>query len=169
MAGANAMIPEHDPQGTSPAAGPLLRHVRAGDLPFFYEHQRDPVAAELAAFPSRERDAFEAHWQKILANPGAWVRTIVCAGAICGNVVAFQRKGVWEIGYWVGREHWGKGLATRAVAEFLAEFRERPVYATVVVTNQPSVRVLEKCGFRRVERRVSDGDGLDELLLALER
>jgi RimJ/RimL family protein N-acetyltransferase len=162
------MKPEHDPEGTPPAAGPLLRHTRVGDLPVFYEHQRDPVAVELAAFFARERDAFEAHWQKILADSENWVRTIECAGVVCGNVVAFRREGVWEIGYWLGREHWGKGLATRAVAEFLTLFHERPLYATVVVTNRPSVRVLEKCGFRRVECRVSDG-GLDEVLLALER
>jgi RimJ/RimL family protein N-acetyltransferase len=162
------MNPEHDLEGTSPATGPLLRHARASDIPIFYEQQRDPVAVELAAFPARERDAFEVHWQKIMADPRNWVRTIESAGAVCGYVTAFQLEGVWEIGYWLGREHWGKGLATRAVAEFLAEFRERPLYATVVVTNQPSVRVLEKCGFRRIEGRVGD-DGLDELHLALER
>lgn len=162
------MKPEHDPEGTPPAAGLLLRHVRAGDIPVFYEQQRDPVAVELAAFPARERDAFEVHWQKIMAHPENWSRTIECAGVVCGNVVAFQREGVWEIGYWLGREHWGKGLATQAVAEFLTLFRERPLYATAVVTNRPSVRVLEKCGFRRVECRASHG-GLDEVLLALER
>jgi RimJ/RimL family protein N-acetyltransferase len=162
------MQPEHDPERTPPAAGPLLRHVRTGDLPAFYEQQRDPVAVELAAFPARERDAFEAHWQKIMANAENWMRTIECAGAVCGNVVAFRRNDVWEIGYWLGREHWGKGLATRAVAEFLTVFHERPLYATVVVTNRPSVRVLEKCGFRRVECR-ADHDGLDEVLLTLER
>ena len=162
------MHPEHDPERPLPADGPLLRHVRAADLPVFYEQQRDPVAVELAAFPAREREAFEAHWQKIMAHSENWSRTIECAGAVCGNVVAFRREGVWEIGYWLGREHWGKGLATRAVAEFLTVFHERPLYATVVVTNQPSVRVLEKSGFRRVEARVGD-DGLNEVHLALER
>jgi RimJ/RimL family protein N-acetyltransferase len=161
------MKPEYAPEGTPPATGTLLRHVQAGDLPVFYEQQRDPVAVELAAFPARERDAFEAHWQKIMADSENWIRTIECAGAVCGNVVAFRRKGVWEIGYWLGRDHWGKGLATRAVAEFLTVFRERPLYAMVVVTNRPSVRVLEKCGFRRVECRLGD-DGLDEVFLALE-
>lgn len=163
------MIPEYEPKGTPPATETLLRHVQAGDIPVFYEQQRDPVAVELAAFPARERDAFEAHWQKIMANPQNWMRTIECAGTVCGNVVAFLRNGVWEIGYWLGREHWGKGLATRAVAEFLTVFHERPLYATVVVTNRPSIRVLEKCGFRQVERRVGHDDGLDEVLLALER
>jgi hypothetical protein len=34
-----------------------LRGVTEDDLPIFFEHQRDPVAKRMAAFPPRERDA----------------------------------------------------------------------------------------------------------------
>ncbi len=45
-----------------------LRDVAEGDLPVFFEHQRDPVANRMAGFPPRDRDAFVAHWAKILAD-----------------------------------------------------------------------------------------------------
>jgi hypothetical protein len=35
-----------------------LRDVETGDLAFFFEHQRDPVAVAMVAFRSRDRDAF---------------------------------------------------------------------------------------------------------------
>lgn len=145
----------------------MLRPVHPGDLPVFFEHQRDGIAAALAAFPSRERAAFDAHWAGILANPDCWVRTVEADGAAAGYVCAFQRGERWEIAYWIGREFWGRGIASRAVAEFLALFVKRPLFAAVAEHNQPSLRVLEKAGFRFVRRETGE-DGVVELLLILE-
>ena len=39
-----------------------LRPVTQEDLPLFFEHQMDAEATRMAAFPSRDRDAFMAHW-----------------------------------------------------------------------------------------------------------
>ena len=44
---------------------------------------------------------------------------------------------------------WGKGHATKALAEHIDELGERPIYAYVAKTNVGSIRVLEKCGFVR--------------------
>lgn len=47
-----------------------LRSVEPGDLLIFYEQQLDADAARMAAFPSRDRAAFDAHWAtNILGNP----------------------------------------------------------------------------------------------------
>ena len=57
------------------------------------------------------------------------------------------------IGYWVGREHWGHGYASEAVAAKLAEHFARggdTVTAVVFSDNPASLRVLEHVGFRRV-------------------
>jgi len=145
----------------------MLRTVRPSDVQIFFEHQRDPVATDLAAFPSRQREAFEEHWTAILADPDNWVRTIEVDGRVPGYVCAFRREGVWEIAYWLGRDHWGAGIASRAVAEFLTIFEPRPVHASVVAHNRPSIRVLEKAGFRVVERRRVD-DGIEEVVLMLD-
>jgi RimJ/RimL family protein N-acetyltransferase len=53
-----------------------------------------------------------------------------------------------EVGYWVGRDFWGRGLATKALKIFLEIEETRPLYGVVAVHNIASQRVLEKCGFK---------------------
>ena len=45
-----------------------LREVTQEDLPIFFEHQLDAEATRMAAFPSRDRDAFMAHWARIMSE-----------------------------------------------------------------------------------------------------
>jgi RimJ/RimL family protein N-acetyltransferase len=139
----------------------VLRAVESGDLPEFFEQQRDPESVRMAAFPSRTREAFDAHWAKILADPTLVKRTIVADGEVVGNVVAFGRDGVREVGYWIARKHWGKGIATRALRALLEEISERPLHARVALHNVGSQKVLERCGFREIGREIGDpaGDG----------
>ena len=144
----------------------VLREVVEADLPVFYEHQRDREAAAMAAFPPRERDAFMAHWAKTLANDSALTWTVVSDGAVAGNIGCWEDDGRRLVGYWIGREFWGRGLATEALAELVGIVDARPLHAEVVNTNVASVRVLEKCGFTRVEAHVGD-DGIEELVLEL--
>ena len=127
-----------------------LRDVAEPDLPIFFEQQMDPEAIRMAAFPSRPHDAFFAHWREIMADPHVVLRTIVADGRIAGNVVSFRNGEAQEIGYWLGREFWGRGIATRALALFLGEVQARPFHAHVAKRNVGSIRVLEKCGFRAV-------------------
>ena len=124
-----------------------LREVELDDLPTLFEHQRDPTATAMAGFRARERAAFTAHWERILADPGARVRAIVADGRVAGNVVSFEHEGRRQVGYWIGREFWGAGVATAALAAFLDLETVRPLYAGVARWNAGSLRVLEKCGF----------------------
>jgi len=147
----------------------LLRDVVAGDLPAFYEHQLDPDAVRMAAFPSRERNAFFAHWAKVLGNASNINRTIVHEGGVAGYVACFEQGGKRQVAYWIGREFWGKGVATRALTEFLTEVDTRPLHAFVAEHNVASIRVLEKCGFVRCgeESPFEPADGVKELLFRL--
>jgi RimJ/RimL family protein N-acetyltransferase len=142
-----------------------LRGVIEDDLLIFFEHQRDPVANRMAAFTPREREAFMTHWDSILRDPSVVVRTIELDGDVAGNVVLFGFEGRREVGYWIGREFWGRGLATRALSAFLHEVEERPIYAGVAETNVASIRVLHKCGFTAVRTGDDERDG--EVLLRL--
>jgi RimJ/RimL family protein N-acetyltransferase len=127
-----------------------LRPVEAADLPVLFEHQADPAATEMAAFPTREREAFMAHWEKILADETVIARAVVADGRLAGNVLSFEHDGEREVGYWIGREFWGGGIATAALAAFLRVETRRPLYAGVAEHNRGSLRVLEKCGFEPV-------------------
>jgi RimJ/RimL family protein N-acetyltransferase len=76
---------------------------------------------------------------------------------VAGSVLSFVRDGQRQVGYWIAREHWGKGVATAALTQLLGEVCERPLFARVAAGNHGSLRVLEKCGFQSVgEER--DGD-----------
>lgn len=148
-----------------------IRPVEAEDLPVFFAHQADPVAAEMAQFPSRERAAFDAHWIAVLADETNVVFTVLADGVVAGNVLAFYGGPGREVGYWIGREHWGTGIATAALSLLLEELDERPLVAVVAVDNAASIRVLEKCGFVRrggpdAPARLAE-DGVYEVLLEL--
>ena len=139
----------------------LLRDVIDDDIPIFFEQQNDPEAIEMAAFPPREWEAFAAHWAKIRADESCVLKTIVSDGLVAGNIGSWPRDGKRYVGYWLGREFWGKGLATRALEEFVVEL-ERPLYADVSTANIGSIRVLERCGFVVIERTVEHDEALGE-------
>ena len=148
-----------------------LREVQESDLPIFFEQQRDPFANQMAAFPARDRDTFMAHWAKIMQDESILLRTVLFEGQVAGNVVSFVLSGEREVGYWLGREFWGRGIATRALAEFLKQIKERPLYAHVARHNIASLRVLEKCGFKLSGKEenfsVSQGKPVEGLILKL--
>jgi RimJ/RimL family protein N-acetyltransferase len=144
-----------------------LREVQERDLPIFLAHQLDPVATAMGAFESREREPFMAHWAKVLQDPNVTNRTIVLNGEVAGNIVCFPEGQRELIGYVIGREFWGRGVATAALLQFLTLIDRRPLFAIVVAHNHASMRVLEKAGFSRCEDQGADGESADELLFVL--
>lgn len=102
----------------------------------------------MAAFPSRDRGAFDAHWAtKVLGNAATINRTVLVGNQVAGYIVSWPQDGLRHVGYWIGKEYWGRGVATQALAAFLHIVTERPLHAHVVTHNVASIRVLEKCGF----------------------
>lgn len=80
---------------------------------------------------------------------------IAVAGRAVGGIGFAFRPDVYrrsaEIGYWLGREHWGRGIMTQAVvavsAYALKSFDLVRLDAEVFETNPASRRVLEKAGY----------------------
>ena len=124
-----------------------LRDVELSDIEIFYEQQLDPEATTMAAFPARDRESHLAHWNKILKDSSCITRTIVASGQVAGNIGSWVEDEQREIGYWIGKAHWGRGVATSALEQFLQVVEDRPLYAWVARHNSGSIRVLEKCGF----------------------
>jgi RimJ/RimL family protein N-acetyltransferase len=71
----------------------------------------------------------------------------VVDGCVAGNVGCWTQDGQRLVGYWIGKEHWGKGVATQMLSMFLRLVADRPLHAHVAIHNLGSIRVLEKCGF----------------------
>ena len=82
-----------------------------------------------------------------------------------------------EIGYWLGEEFWGRGIATDAliaVTDYaFANYDLCRLYAHVFEWNQPSARVLEKAGYvfeGRLRKSVTkEGKTIDQLMYAVIR
>src|SRR4026209_1561503 len=91
-----------------------LRDVEAGDLPLFFEHQRDPVAVAMVAFNSRQREACDQHGAKLLADEKNLAKTIVADGKVAGNIGSWTSDGKREIGYWVEPAPGGRGIPPHA-------------------------------------------------------
>lgn len=124
-----------------------LRPVTVADFDALFAHQADPIACERAGFSARERASFDAHWQRLLGDSEKRVVAVLADGELVGNLGAWGPADERLVGYWIAREHWNRGIATRALAAFLALEATRPLFAHVVRHNSASMRVLEKCGF----------------------
>jgi len=149
----------------------IIRNVIESDLPIFFEHQLSREASAMAAFPSRDKAAFDAHWAKIMANESNILKTIEVDGQVTGNMVSWEVEEGREVGYWLGKEFWGRGIATRALMQFLEIVDRRPLVAHVAKHNVGSRRVLEKCGFKVIgeDRYMNRGrEDVEEFILKLE-
>ncbi|GAA3629907.1 GNAT family N-acetyltransferase [Streptomyces fenghuangensis] len=160
---------------TAPAVE--LRETVPGDLPFLFRFQLDPEANRMAAFtvadPS-DRAAFDARWERILGDPGIVSRTVLADGEVVGSAAVHpcpDGPGEHEVTYWIAREHWGRGIAGRALAALLAERPHRPLYARAARDNHRSLRVLDKCGFVRCGEEAgyaaARGEVVEEYVLVL--
>ena len=122
----------------------------------------------MAAFPSRDRAAFDAHWERnIFGNPLNLMQTILVDDDVAGNIGSWTHNDERFVGYWIGKAYWGRGVATRALHAFLDVEQTRPLYAHVVQRNAGSIRVLEKCGFREDSTVMLSEAGVIELRFVL--
>ena len=134
----------------------VLREVEDADIATFHEHWTDDVALRMAAFTPDEvhdRAAFEARWARQRADPSVLVRTIEHDREVVGSIGSWDAGGgAREVTYWIGRRHWGQGIASQALRMFLELERTRPLHAAAAADNTGSLRVLERCGFRATGR-----------------
>jgi RimJ/RimL family protein N-acetyltransferase len=128
----------------------VLRKIEDRDLGVLFEHSTDPDAIRMAAFTSPEADdrtTFERRWARLRSDGSTTNRVIEVGGRVVGHIASFDLEGHREVTYWIGREDWGRGIATRALQEFLQLEAARPLYAHAASDNAASIRVLTKCGF----------------------
>ena len=152
-----------------------LRPLEDADLDTIYQQVTDPESIRMAAFTAEDqtdRRAFLDRTSRLRADPSVSHRVIDVDGVVAGTIGSFRIDDQLEVTYWVGRAHWGKGIASAALQILLAETAERPLYARAASDNVGSLRVLEKAGFRRVgvNRDFAPGRGeeIEETILRLD-
>ncbi|MFZ5792688.1 MAG: GNAT family N-acetyltransferase [Pseudomonadota bacterium] len=132
-----------------------LRPLRRDDSPVIERLAGEwEVARYLAQAPLPFPPGEAAPWIASLARSGEIALAIerradrVFLGC-CGCTV--EADGVPDVGYWLGRPHWGQGYATEAVGRLVKHlFEDRGaarVTAAALPENPASIRVQERLGF----------------------
>ncbi|MFS2187702.1 GNAT family N-acetyltransferase [Mucilaginibacter sp. Mucisp84] len=162
--------------------GFLLRTWQPGDEASLQKHADNPkVSAFLRdrfPYPYTMEDAL--FWVNLAQNQQPLTNfAIVVNGEACGGIgvelFTDESRITAEIGYWLGEEHWGKGLATEAVklvtTYAFEHFSLLRLEAGVYNRNTASIRVLEKAGYiqEAVLRRsvIKNGEVMDKYMYAI--
>ena len=124
-----------------------IRNVERDDLPRIYEFQIDPESNRIAVTIPRSADGFSAHWENALRDPNVTAKAILIGDELVGCISCFKMDRLDSVGYWLDREFWGRGIASKALNLLLTEVSVRPLSARVATSNVASLRVLQKCGF----------------------
>lgn len=130
-----------------------LRQTNPNDLETLFLFQLDEEANCLAAFTSKnpsDKNAYIEKWTRLLSDEKITIRTILLKKEIVGSIAKFEMDGNAEITYWIGKEFWGKGIASSALKNFLEIERTRPVFGRIAFDNLGSKKVLENCGFSKI-------------------
>ncbi|MFJ6795012.1 GNAT family N-acetyltransferase [Streptomyces sp. NPDC091268] len=151
-----------------------LREVRDSDLPVFWEHLSDPEAQQVAAVTRPyhyDREQSDSHWARLRGDPGILLRTVLADDEVVGHAAVYGPPEEREVTYWIGRAHWGRGIATAALAALVELEGTRPLHAHAAADNAGSIRTLEKNGFAVTGRGrgfafARDAE-IDEVLLTL--
>src|SRR5215813_9744335 len=121
-----------------------IRNVETSDISIFFEQQLDPEANRMAEFvraAPHDRAAFDAHWKRIMDSTGTVNKTILRGEEVAGHISCYPQEGELEVTYWLGKKHWGRGVATQALEKLLQEITHRPLFARAAKDNIRSTRV----------------------------
>ncbi len=139
-----------------------LRPLAPADAPAIHDYCSDwDVACRLARVPHPYPDDLAETFierQALEASGGmAHVFAIDYAGRLAGVIgIEKRERGAWELGYWLGKPWWGRGLATEAALRVtgfgLGEAGLSRLEARHHQDNPASGKVLAKCGFREFGR-----------------
>ena len=157
----------------------LLRHWEEGDAESLFKYAKDPDVGPIAGWPAHRSVAESRDVIKNVLN-GKEAYAICLkdeagasgqkdeAGSICqkavpeaigaielklnGHTDLTERDDECELGYWIGKPFWGRGLMPEAVKEMLRHAFEdcgmQKVWIGYYEGNNKSRRVQEKCGFK---------------------
>ena len=152
-----------------------LRPLQDGDADAVFRLESDTAGADMIALLPRapgDRPGFDLHWQRIRSDSAVVSRVIEADGGFAGYAISFLLNSERQVGYWIERELWGRGIATKALRLMLTEIEQRPLWGRVARSNTASRRVLEHAGFAMVatERVLAPRRGVivDELVLRLD-
>ena len=132
-----------------------LREPIESDFEIIFAMRQDPVGNAMSKVYPLSRDKFEVRWNRTPVSPHEVARIILFDGVVVGKIASFVAEDAVCVGYMIAQDHWGKGIATQALRMFVDLLEHRPLIAHAAKSNIGSCRVLEKCGFVKVDERDS--------------
>lgn len=166
----------------------LLSKFRSSDKPALIQHLNDRDIFDRTLripFPYTAADADEwlSHYAKATDQHGQPAHFAIRTGddALIGGCgfdgLQVGKSHRAEIGYWLAKPYWGRGVVTAVVQRVcqvaFEEFGLVKITAQVSAMNPASARVLEKCGFEQEgylkKQFFKDGKYIDARLFALLR
>lgn len=146
-----------------------LRKYKLSDLNRLCELFIDDAVLDNLAVPMKAKDLSKKDEEKWLQetiqgyddkNPASYNLAIIVDGKLAGSIgthhVDYKDKKT-EIGYWIGKQYWGKGIMPQAIKKFVKDIEKRFGFEIIIATpfshNKASQRVLEKAGFEFKEER----------------
>jgi [ribosomal protein S5]-alanine N-acetyltransferase len=160
-----------------------LSEIRSSDKPALIEHLNDRDIYDRTfriPFPYTDADA-EAFVARVANGQPAHFAIRTGDDSLIGgcglNDFEVGKSHQAEVGYWLGKPFWGRGIMTAVVQRLCQhafdEFGLVKIIAHVVTHNPASARVLEKCGFVQEgllrKHFLKDGQFIDVNLFALLR
>lgn len=145
----------------------ILRPWREDDAETLFKWASDPELGPLAGWPPHKsveesRDIIrtlfsgEGMWAVVLRETGEAIGCVGYLTASHSNLTILDNE--CEVGYWIARPYWGKGICTEAlrlVVDYC--FRVKgftTLWGDYFPTNPASGKVMEKCGFVDTGREV---------------
>ena len=94
-------------------------------------------------------------------------------GTYIGYVQAVPfEDGTWEVGYHIGGNYTKKGYATEAVTAFLPVIMKQiditEIAGICLADNKASVKVMERCGFRKLYEGMGNYQGQERMICKFE-
>ena len=131
-------------------------------------------------FPHPYTKADAVQWIQLASSQKPQTNFAICVdGAAIGGIGVKLHTDIercsGEVGYWIGKSYWGRGIATAVLQAFtrfaMKEYGLTRIYAHAFAENAASIRVLQKAGYRcegRLRRSmIKDGRVQDQLMYAI--
>ena len=134
----------------------ILRDFNQTDIPLLLNYlNNSKVTQYITASIPQPYTNDDALWWINEGSQSEFIKAIevngVFVGCISATIGNFEYNRSAELGYWLGEDHWGQGIATKAVKVFSQELFKNTqlmrLFVSVVNENKASIRVLEKNNF----------------------
>ncbi len=130
-----------------------LRKTIEPDLELLFSFQLDKVANYMAAFTDKSdknKASYIKKWTHLMSKHTIHLQTILSNNEVVGSVAKYEINGKAELTYWINKDYWGRGIATKAVLFFLQIELARPIFARAASDNIASQKVLENSKFTKI-------------------